>query len=212
MAEAAAHAPVFDLGTNKRFAKQVGLVRSLFDERQYFAAGFQSPRDIPDACDFDCDIQDMCEIADGQAGSILCMSVLEHLPSPERAVREMARILRPGGIAIVSVPFFISYHGKARRMENPVIARGTAVQVDSRHDHYGDFWRFTHEGLALLFSKAEFSRVDIFPIDGRLISRLQITGLYRLASRIPGLVRLLSSFDSPRLGAMTSMHLIRAEK
>lgn len=212
MTEAAEHAPVYDLGTNKRFAKQVGIVRNLFDESRYFAAGYQSQQGIPDACDFDFDIQDMQAIADGQAGSVLCMSVLEHLPSPARAVKEMARILRPGGIAIVSVPFFISYHGKAHSMDNPVFARGTPVPVDPRHEYYSDFWRFTHEGLALLFSDADFSRVDIFPVDGRLISRMQITGLYQVASRIPGLIPLLAKFDRPRLGKMTSMHFVRAEK
>ena len=200
MAEAAEHAPVYDLGTNKRFAKQVGMVRHLFDEKKYFAVGYQSQQGIPDACDFDCDIQDMQGIADGQAGSILCMSVLEHLRSPERAIREMSRILSPGGIAIVSAPFFISYHGKAEIMNNPVFVSGAQVPVDSRHDHYGDFWRFTHEGLALLFSEAGFARVDISPVDGRLISRLQIIGLYRAASRIPGLISLFAKFERPRLG------------
>ena len=35
---------------------------------------------------------------------VICSEVLEHLLSPSEALREMARILEPGGVAIVSVP------------------------------------------------------------------------------------------------------------
>lgn len=213
MTEAAAHAPVYDLGTSARFAKEVGLVRHLFDKKNYRAGGYRPDLSLGvDACDFDCDIQQLSGIADGEAGSVLCISVLEHVLDPRAAIREMCRVLRPGGLAIVSVPFFVAYHGKSGRDVNPVYAGGSDWQTDSSHGGYGDFWRFTHEGLALMFAEAGFSRVDVYPIDGWLISRLEVLGLYHRLARLPLLRTLIHKLDRPRLGRTTTMHFVRAEK
>lgn len=61
---------------------------------------------------------------------VLCISVLEHLEDPPRAIKEMERVLRVGGRIIVSVPFMF-----------PI------------HDSPDDYWRFTKFGLKKLFSK-----------------------------------------------------------
>lgn len=213
MAEAADHAPVYDLGTSARFTKEVNLVRHLFDEESYRAGGYKPDTNLgADTCDFDCDIQQLSGIADGEAGSVLCISVLEHVLDPQAAVREICRILRPGGLAIVSVPFFVAYHGKSGRDVNPVHVDGTDWKIDSSHGGYGDFWRFTHEGLTQIFAKAGFSRVNVYPIDGWLISRLEVLGLYRRLARLPILRTLIHRLDRPRLGRMTTMHFVRAEK
>lgn len=213
MGEAAAQLPVYDLGTSARFAKEVGLVRHLFDEASYRAGGYRPDLSLGElACDFSCDIQNLSGIDDGEAGSVLCLSVLEHVLYPERAVREISRILRPGGLAIVSVPFFVAYHGKSGRGANPVFDRNKGWQSDSSHGGYGDFWRFTHEGLAFLFAEAGFSRIDVFPIDGRLISRLQMLGIYHRLHGLPFLASLMARLDQPRLGRATTMHFVRAEK
>ena len=42
--------------------------------------------------------------AAGAFGSVLCNCVLEHIPDDEAAVREAARVLRPGGTAVFTVP------------------------------------------------------------------------------------------------------------
>ena len=41
---------------------------------------------------------------------VLCSQVLEHLDRPEVVIREMARILKPGGVGIIAVPFFYNLH------------------------------------------------------------------------------------------------------
>lgn len=44
--------------------------------------------------------------------AILCLEVLEHLPDDDDAVREFARVLKPGGVLVVSVPaehYFLEY-------------------------------------------------------------------------------------------------------
>jgi SAM-dependent methyltransferase len=66
--------------------------------------------------------------ADGEFDVVLCMSVLEHLEEPARAIVQMKRVLKGGGRIIVSVPFLF-----------PI------------HDAPGDYWRFTKYGLRHLF-------------------------------------------------------------
>ena len=38
---------------------------------------------------------------------ILCLDVLEHLPDPTQAVQDFSRWLRPGGLLVVSAPFYL---------------------------------------------------------------------------------------------------------
>jgi SAM-dependent methyltransferase len=42
--------------------------------------------------------------ADGAFDRVFCTEVLEHVLEPEAVVREMRRVLAPGGVAVVSVP------------------------------------------------------------------------------------------------------------
>ncbi len=42
--------------------------------------------------------------ADGSFDHVLCTEVLEHVPDPAAAARELARVLKPGGVLAVSVP------------------------------------------------------------------------------------------------------------
>ena len=49
------------------------------------------------------DIQDS-HFGDDSFGMVLCSEVLEHVPDPERSLKTLHRILRPGGIAIVTTP------------------------------------------------------------------------------------------------------------
>ncbi len=44
-------------------------------------------------------------VKDCSFDAILCTEVLEHLPSPELAIQEFARIVRPGGVLILTAPF-----------------------------------------------------------------------------------------------------------
>lgn len=213
MSEAASHTPVYDLGTSSRFAKEIGLVRHLFEEHQYFAGGFRPDASLgSDSCDLDCDLQNLESVGSCTVGSVICLSVLEHVIRPELALSEIFRVLKPGGIAVISVPFFTAYHGKTQILANPVYLRGQGGVIDSGHESYGDFWRPTHEGLALMFGKLGFSRVDIFPVDGRLISRLQLLGIYSFLAKIPGVRQIISKLDRPQLGRMTTLHFVRAEK
>jgi SAM-dependent methyltransferase len=49
-------------------------------------------------------------VADESFDVVLCTEVLEHVPEPIPAVREMARILRPGGRLLISAPLGSHLH------------------------------------------------------------------------------------------------------
>ena len=42
--------------------------------------------------------------ADASFDAVVCSDVVEHLENPAAALREIARVLRPGGAALVSLP------------------------------------------------------------------------------------------------------------
>jgi SAM-dependent methyltransferase len=87
----------------------------------------------------------------GTFDAIVCGEVLEHLDDDQTAVREFARVLKPGGVVLASVP------------ANPW-----------RYD-WSDHWaghrrRYTASGLAERFTAAGFADVDVtdygFPLLG----------------------------------------------
>jgi len=50
------------------------------------------------------DIADI-PLADVSFDAIMCIEVLEHVPEPLAALRELTRLLRPGGVLILTAPF-----------------------------------------------------------------------------------------------------------
>ena len=83
-------------------------------------------------------VEDMSAVPDGSIDSLLCSEVLEHVAHPDLAVREFARILRPGATLIMSVPFLARLH------EEP-------------HDYY----RYTRHGVREILDDAGFDLDEI---------------------------------------------------
>jgi len=63
-----------------------------------------------DFLDAECDLTKDLPFADASFDSILLSDVLEHIATPERLWREMARLLKPGGKLLLNVPFFYWLH------------------------------------------------------------------------------------------------------
>lgn len=53
-------------------------------------------------------------LADHAVDVVLCTEVLEHVPDPHRAITELKRVLRTGGLAIVTTPFLYPLHEEPR--------------------------------------------------------------------------------------------------
>lgn len=81
------------------------------------------------------DVQDLKGVASGAFDLVILDQTLEHVPDPERAVSEVARILQPGGVALVTTPFLVPLH---------------ATEL------YGDYTRWSPQGLARMLERHGF--------------------------------------------------------
>jgi len=89
------------------------------------------------------DIQNMYMINDKTYDSLLCLQVLEHIKDPFKAVYELHRICKVGGILILSAPHLSRLH-------------------DEPHDYY----RYTKYGFKSMLEGAGFEILNITPMGG----------------------------------------------
>lgn len=59
--------------------------------------------------DFVCDITQI-PVPDGSFDLVLCTEVFEHIPRPDVALRELARLLKPGGLLVITAPLGSAIH------------------------------------------------------------------------------------------------------
>jgi ubiquinone/menaquinone biosynthesis C-methylase UbiE len=90
-------------------------------------------------CDLLLDAQGMPSIASESFDAVFCSGVLEHVEAPWRVAGEVFRVLKPGGVFLVGVPF-----------KQPV------------HRAPFDYWRFTAYGIRSLLKA--FSVQDVKPV------------------------------------------------
>jgi SAM-dependent methyltransferase len=92
--------------------------------------------------DYRQDVADM-QFGDGTFDRVACNAILEHVPDPMESVRELRRVLRPGGQIWVEVPFHQPFH-------------------PSPHD----YWRVSPEGLRVWMEGFRELRSGVFSIHG----------------------------------------------
>lgn len=68
-------------------------------------------------------------IHDGMVDMIITQSALEHIPNAELAIKEICRVVKPGGFVYISIPFLMPFHASPN-----------------------DYIRLTHEGLRHKFA------------------------------------------------------------
>lgn len=111
-------------------------------------------------CDVNLDISAMPEIADASFDTVIVCDVLEHVPDDAGAFREIYRVLKPGGTAIMTVPQKDS--PSATDEDFSVTDKAERLRRFGQHDHvrmYGDEFieRVRQAGLEVtVITKADF--------------------------------------------------------
>ncbi len=98
------------------------------------------------------DLEQKLPLKNNLADTITMLAVLEHLPHPERAVSEAFRILKPGGVFLVTVPSPLT------EPILPWLAKLHLVRQEmvDQHENY-----FTHEALQHLAHTAGFKQIHV---------------------------------------------------
>lgn len=99
---------------------------------------------------------------DGSFDGVLCTQVLEHVFNPEEFLREVARVLRPGGTLVLTVPF-----------------------VWDEHEQPHDFARYSSFGLRAMLERNGFvvARQEKTPADFSVVAQLAAGWFYKLGER-----------------------------
>ncbi len=119
------------------------------------------------------DLSDL-PLADGSFDSIFCSQVLEHVPEPRQVLQEFARILKPGGSLLLSVPHLAYLHNEP-------------------HDYY----RYTEYGLGHILAGASFE-IQVMHWSGGVLSflgHMPSTLIVNLVWGIPVVFSLVSLFN-----------------
>ncbi len=102
------------------------------------------------------DIQDL-PMPDDSEPAIVCLAILEHVENPFKSFEQLYRVLTPGGMCLLYVPFLYYYHAE----------RG----------YYRDYWRFTRDSLSVLTDR--FTTVEIENVRGPLETLVRLSPLGR---------------------------------
>jgi SAM-dependent methyltransferase len=98
--------------------------------------------------------------ADNTFDTLMATEVLEHCPHPHLIVKEMKRVLKPGGLIFFTVPFLWHLH------EVP----------------YDEF-RYTPFSLKRIFGECGLTEVELFAHGGWHMSMAQMIGLWVVATK-----------------------------
>jgi SAM-dependent methyltransferase len=92
-----------------------------------FMKGYKYPKGTKDI-----DIMQI-NYADNFFDSILCSHVLEHVPNDRQAMRELYRVLKPNGWAILQVP--INYNNETTLEDSSITSPEDREKYYGQHDH-----------------------------------------------------------------------------
>jgi SAM-dependent methyltransferase len=131
---AAVPEPIYEFGAYRIPGQESrGDVRACFPGRTFVGCDLSPGRGVDE-------IQDLhrLTLADGAIGTALLLDTIEHVREPFRAMAEVARCLRPGGLLVM-----------------------TSVMYFPIHLHPDDYWRFTASGFASLVHPFDRAQVEM---------------------------------------------------
>jgi SAM-dependent methyltransferase len=117
--------PIYEFGSYRvEGQNELANFRPLFSGIEYIGSDIR----VGPGVDTILDVQNI-NLPDESVGTVICCEVFEHIKDPQKAIREIYRILKPSGLAIISAP--MHYH---------------------IHEEPNDYWRFTPFGVKYLLS------------------------------------------------------------
>lgn len=116
--------PIVEFGSLQVEDGQPNDLRSLFAGRQFVGTDMRPGPGVDR-------VEDLrgLSLGDGSVGTALCLDTLEHCADPLAACREIHRVVRDGGLCVISSVMFFPVHGYPQ-----------------------DYWRFTPSGMELLLA------------------------------------------------------------
>jgi len=106
------------------------------------------------------DLESTYPFATGCADTVILFNTLEHVYDHQHVVDEMHRVLKPGGRALIYVPFIFPVH----------VHQTEKFLVD-------DYYRYTRSALDKIFTKAGFAKNDIEPMGGLFLAIAEFLGI-----------------------------------
>jgi SAM-dependent methyltransferase len=122
---------VLDVGCGRKPYKNTYFAAA----ESYIGIDFATPNNEPDVVGSALDLPFENQSFD----TVVSTELLEHVPDPLRALREMHRVLRPGGYIILTTPMYWP-----------------------RHEVPHDYFRYPYDGLLHLIKESEFELVRMF--------------------------------------------------
>jgi hypothetical protein len=127
-------APVLEIGSRHYAASVSNDFRGLCAGHDYTGVDMSAGPNVDLVVDFTQDFAAVDQQLGGRRfGTILCMSVMEHVSDIIPFASNLTAITAPGGVLFLSVPFVWRFHG-----------------------YPSDYWRFSPEGVKQLFPQFAF--------------------------------------------------------
>jgi SAM-dependent methyltransferase len=114
--------PIFEFGAREVTGQEQRAIRPLFAGRDYFGCDLQPGPGVDRILNLE-----RLELPDASIGTAIALDTLEHVERFWAVAPELQRVLRPGGIALL-----------------------TSVMYFPIHEHPADYWRFTPDGFRAL--------------------------------------------------------------
>lgn len=160
-------APVYEFGSYQVEGQvEYADLRTMFQDKGYVGCDMRSGPGVDRVEDVSA-----IRLPDGSAGTVLCIETFEHVFEVRRAFDEVFRILKPGGLFVITSPLNFRIHGYPDdywRM-TPSCLRRMLDAYDARMTGFQGYHKFPHSVMGLGFKSP--APMDFSARAGKLIAR-----------------------------------------